>query len=384
MKRRISDGLLPMTDVYRLPAAFALVIVMLSGCAVADDPADERAIRESEERPAARLLEERFDPQPVDLPDDAAPHDRLTEWWYYTGHVQDRDDYLYGFQFVIFQVLRGEFPPTYAAHFAVTDTRAGEFAYAERVETFQYEPGDYPVDLTIGDWQLRGGDGSDTIIASMEGYELEVHLNAEKDPVLHEGDGFFEFAPGQESYYYSRTRMSAEGVLTVDGEPRRVTGEAWFDQQWGDFLVLDNVGWDWFSMQLDNDKELMAWQSHDRQGSSLDANATIVMEDGSVVDIPAADLRIEAVDQWQSPATGGIYPMGWLIEIPDRNIQLEVEPVMEDQELITLESTGVIYWEGMVTIAGRWEGESVRGLGYVELTRYASIENDQVLFGQRN
>jgi predicted secreted hydrolase len=252
------------------------------------------------------------------------------------------------------------------------------------VETFQYEPGDYPVDLTVGDWQLQGGDGSDTIIASMEGYEIEIHLDAEKDPVLHEGDGFFEFAPGQESYYYSRTRMSAEGLLTIDGEPRQVTGEAWFDQQWGDFLVLDNVGWDWFSMQLDNDKELMAWQSHDRKGSSLDANATIVMDDGSVVDIPADEMRIKAVDQWQSPTTGGIYPMGWIIEIPDRNIQLGVEPVMEDQELITLESTGVIYWEGMVSIAGDWEGESVEGLGYVELTGYATIENDQVLFGQLN
>jgi hypothetical protein len=47
---------------------------------------------------------------------------------------------------------------------------------------------------------------------------------------------------------------------------------------------------------------------------------------------------------------------------------------MEDQELITLESTGVIYWEGMVTITGTWEESAVEGLGYVELTGYAEIE----------
>ena len=29
------------------------------------------------------------DPQPVVLPRDDAPHDRLTEWWYDTGHLVD-------------------------------------------------------------------------------------------------------------------------------------------------------------------------------------------------------------------------------------------------------------------------------------------------------
>ena len=30
------------------------------------------------------------DPQPIALPADDAPHDRLTEWWYYTGHLPTR------------------------------------------------------------------------------------------------------------------------------------------------------------------------------------------------------------------------------------------------------------------------------------------------------
>ena len=30
------------------------------------------------------------DPQPVELPRDDGPHDRLTEWWYYTGHLARR------------------------------------------------------------------------------------------------------------------------------------------------------------------------------------------------------------------------------------------------------------------------------------------------------
>ena len=31
------------------------------------------------------------DPLPVVLPRDDGPHDRLTEWWYYTGHLRADD-----------------------------------------------------------------------------------------------------------------------------------------------------------------------------------------------------------------------------------------------------------------------------------------------------
>jgi predicted secreted hydrolase len=360
------------SQIWRLVALFASLMV-ISACAVADDPAGERNISDEQDRPADLLLAERTDPQPISLPDDASPHDRLTEWWYYTGHVQDEEGYLYGFQFVIFQVQRGEFPPTWAAHFAATDTRTGNFSFEERIDAFQYELGEEPFDLTIGDWRLTGGDGLDRIQADMDGYSIDVELGYEKEPVLHEGDGYFEFAPGAESYYYSRTRMSAHGTLDVNSTEREISGQAWFDQQWGDFLVLDSIGWDWFSVQLDNGTEVMAWQSHDTAGTILDGNASIVAEDGSVNDIPGEELSIVPLDEWQSPISGGVYPMGWIIEIESEDLWLKIDPVMEHQELITLESTGVIYWEGMVEISGIWQDEPVSGLGYVELTGYADV-----------
>ncbi|MEX2425353.1 MAG: lipocalin-like domain-containing protein [Thermomicrobiaceae bacterium] len=359
---------------WALGALVFLSLILMTGCAVADDPADERPAPDPGDRPAGQLLETPNDPQPVELPEDAGPHDRLTEWWYYTGHVEDANSNLYGFEFVIFQALRGEFPPIYASHFAITDTTRGEFHYAERVESFTPGSGEDPLDLDVGGWTLQGGDGTDRIVADMDGYELEIELNAAKPPVLHEGNGFFEFAPGSASYYYSRTRMDAEGTLTIDGDELDVTGSAWFDQQWGDFLVLGGEGWDWFSIQLDNNQELMAWQSHDGEGTILDGNATIVREDGEAIDVPSEALSIEPLDEWESHQTGGVYPMVWSIRVESHDIDLIVEPVMEDQELITLESTGVVYWEGMVRISGDWEGAGVEGLGYVELTGYAKVE----------
>lgn len=369
-----------MTEWTRLPLLiFSGCLLMLAACG-SDGPADEEGDSSREgPRPAAALLQERDDPQPINLPEDAAPHDRLTEWWYYTGHLEDGEGNQYGFQFVIFQVLRGEFPPTYAAHFAVTDVDAGTFQYDQRVQTGGPGTGERPVDLSVGDWTLTGGDGTDQITASLPDYQLDLALKSEKPPVLHEGDGFFEFAPAAASYYYSRTRMSAEGTLTVDGEPLEVTGDAWFDQQWGDFLVTDDAGWDWFSIQLDNGEEVMAWQSHDGEGAVLDGNATLVDETGEVTDVPYEDLEIRPLDQWQSPESSAVYPSGWEISIPSEKVDLEVLPVLDDQELNTVESTGVIYWEGLVSVSGEVKEEDASGFGYVELTGYADAPSAPML-----
>ncbi len=74
------------------------------------------------------------DPRPLTFPRDEAPHDRLTEWWYYTGHLQAASGQRFGFEFVIFRAERGSFPVSWAAHLALTDETGGRFVYAQRSE----------------------------------------------------------------------------------------------------------------------------------------------------------------------------------------------------------------------------------------------------------
>ena len=56
------------------------------------------------------------------------------------------------------------------------------------------------------------------------------------------------------------------------------------------------------------------------------------------------------------------------------NIQLTLTPSLPDQELDTSRTTGVTYWEGEVEVEGTRDGEEIVGLGYVELTGYAPVE----------
>ena len=113
-------------------AGLALLATVLAGCGgpVLANPPVTRPVAV----PAAPATPRRADPRPVILPADDAPHDRLTEWWYYTGHLRDETGGRWGFEFVVFRAERGSFPVTWASHLALTDEAGGRFHYAERAE----------------------------------------------------------------------------------------------------------------------------------------------------------------------------------------------------------------------------------------------------------
>jgi predicted secreted hydrolase len=245
---------------------------LLAGCAPAGAPILANAPAPHPLPPALSPVPSApADPRPVVLPADDAPHDRLTEWWYYTGHLATADGRRhFGFEYVIFRAERGAFPVSWASHLAVTDETAGTFSYAQRteigpqVEGLQLGPIRFifeMADRAGGEsWSLRGGGGIDFLNATAgladvgpgtePGFGIDLRAVATKPAALHNRTGWIDFGAGGSSYYYSRTAMDARGTLTLDGEDVAVTGEAWFDHQWGDFITVGGGGWDWFAVNL--------------------------------------------------------------------------------------------------------------------------------------
>jgi predicted secreted hydrolase len=107
-------------------------------------------------------------------------------------------------------------------------------------------------------------------------------------------------------------------------------------------------------------------------GETTGVYGTQVQADGSVHDLEPGSVRAAALGTWASPHTGGQYPSGWQVTLPD-GARLRVEPQLADQELyfpgFAGQAAGVglmAYWEGAVSVTG-----DRSGLGYVELTGYA-------------
>jgi predicted secreted hydrolase len=345
------------------------------------------------------------DPIPVSLPLDDGPHDRLTEWWYYTGHLLTDEGRRFGFEAVVFRAERNAVPTAWASHLAITDEQNRTFHYAQRSEIgpqVDHSPrgpgGASGFDLQVGglspaliaagapalaptSWRLAGSNGTDEIRASLTPEEaaaagaafgLDLRLEPLRQPVLHDGDGFVDFGPAGSSYYYSRMRLAAVGALELDGETFDVRGIAWFDHQWGDFVSVGGGGWDWFAVNLDDGPDLTVSVVRDASGAAIFEYGTLDEGLGPVGgparNLDASELDVAPLGSWTSPNTGRTWPSGWRVTIGSNVIRLV--PTVQDQELDTRATTGVVYWEGSQDVAGIWDGQPIGGDAYVEITRY--------------
>jgi putative drug exporter of the RND superfamily len=376
----------------RLLVVSMVAILVLAACSPAGrvmgtDPTPPPV--RSTPSPAASIVP---DPQPVEFPRDEAPHSRLTEWWYYTGHLQAADGSRYGFEYVVFRAERGTFPVSWASHLALTDERGGRFYYDERSEigpqvNLARTPG-IALSVVGGDaitriaapaagttpWTMAGIDGRDVLTAasSNAGFGLDLKLDAQgRLPVLHDGIGWIDFGPAGSSYYYSRTRMAATGRVTLDGRTFAVEGEAWFDHQWGDFISVGGGGWDWFAVNLDDGTDVTLSLVRAVDGSHPLLYGTLVRPDGTAVHLDRAAFSVEQTAQWTSPRTGAVYPAGWIVRLPAESLEIRLRPTVPDQELDTRATTGVVYWEGSQAVAAARDGKPLGGEAYVELTGYA-------------
>jgi predicted secreted hydrolase len=387
----------PLAALVALVAVAGLVAACSGGPILARPPAPRPSLPPPTVAPVAVA-----DPQPVELPRDDGPHQRLTEWWYYTGHLRDETGAWFGFEYVVFRAERGDFPVAWASHLAVTDAAGDTFHYAARSEigpqvdrspTMGGEPTGFAFALTGADpsrsetlgrpaWTMAGSAGRDSLAASLApdeaaaagvpgGLGLDLRLVATKPPALHDGDGWIDFGPAGGSYYYSRTAMTAEGTLTLDGRVLAVAGTAWFDHQWGDFIAVGGGGWDWFAANLEDGTELTISLVRAADGSYPLVYGTLVDVDGTTRHLPADAFSVEVLGEWTSPRTGATYPSGWRIRVPSEGLELELDPVVLDQELDTRATSGVVYWEGTQVVSATRDGQPVGGRAYVELTGYA-------------
>ena len=326
----------------------------------------------------------------ISFPQDHFSHpDFRTEWWYYTGHLETEGGRSYGYQVTFFryglrdrQNAQSKVPPMftdlYMAHFALSDKKSKKFVFRERVSRGRNgKAGASTARFLVWneDWKVELKGKSHVITVKNRHRVLRLRLTPLKPPVLHGQNGLSQKGEGKgrASYYYSLTRLQTDGEIESDGKMEKVRGLSWMDHEFGsDQLGDGQVGWDWFSLQLENQTELMLYIIRRKDGSAdAFSSGTLVYKDGTTRHLLLGDFEMQVLHKWKSPQSGGIYPMGWQVSIPAENINLEVLPVFPGQELDTRKSTRVTYLEGAVRIQGVVGEKSVGGVGYVEMTGYA-------------
>jgi len=322
------------------------------------------------------------------FPRDHGSHpDFQTEWWYFTGNVTADDGSEFGYQLTFFR--QGVIPPSVTipqsefvvrdvkfAHFAVSEISRSKFHHFQRLSRGSFgEAGfDDATRLTwIRDWTCElAGDNGFLLKAAEKGVQIELLLEGEKPPVFHGKDGISQKAAGEgrASHYYSLTRLKTKGTIAIEGKTYRVHGLSWFDHEWAtNQLTADQVGWDWFSIQLNDGSELMLFQIRTKAGErDAFSSGTFVYPDGSARAIPDTDFTALPTAWWKSEKSGGNYPIEWKLFVPSLDLALTLRARFNEQEL---DAAPFAYWEGAIGVTGSRGAAQVAGKGYLEMTGYA-------------
>lgn len=329
--------------------------------------------------------------QPMEFvfPRDHGPHPEYrTEWWYYTGNLTAEDGGEFGYQLTFFRTaLTPDMPERasdlatnqiYMAHFALTDVAANRHESFERfarggdkVAGAQGEP---VYSVWLDAWRVeQSAPGTVQLSASATGENGEISIDLilveQGEPLLHGNKGLSQKGAeaGNANYYYSLVRQQTSGQIVAGGRTYAVTGLSWMDHEFGVRAPTEEtVGWDWFAVTLDDGTVLMFGEFHNGPDSRSGYGATLQYLDGRQFALGQDDFELTILDTWQSPTTSILYPAAWDVRLPDHNIELQITPLIADQEM----RVSIVYYEGATAIAGTVDGQSVQGRGFVELTGY--------------
>ena len=317
-----------------------------------------------------------------------------TEWWYYTGNLESDTRKYYGFQLTFFRIQTSptcqndDWPDQpsawrtnqiYFAHAAITDVANQKHYQAQAAARNALGMSGASLDqgtttIFLKKWQAVIELRQHRLAAQTRDFGLELQLTPVKTPVYHGEEGYSRkgSSPQKASCYYSFTRLETEGHLRIGNEKIDVKGLSWMDHEYSTApLEQGIVGWDWFSLQLSDQTEVMMFLLRKADGTTHPASSgTFVNAKAEIQHLKSQQFSIQVHDDWLSPITRARYPSRWNVRIPAIDLVLDVRSSVVNQEMQTRETTGVTYWEGSVTATGTKQNRLVNAKGYVELTGY--------------
>ncbi len=319
------------------------------------------------------------------FPRDEGIHDYLHEWWYLNLHLVNLES---GNKY---DVMLSYFPkqeilPIPMRYFMIIDRKNQRYAPSKKYTFGSLKVSDEKQNLRFrkgfrfDSWmQLETGFAFEYEVTVENGSEgLAVLLRSRRPPLPVNGNGEVPVGVGGHSFYYSLTRLHVAGVLKLDGKRIPVVGVGWVDHQFGNYHQTDKIEtYDWFCLQLDNNIDIICWYAYvNGEFDSEHPIMTYLYSDNTVEVVKRNSFKIETLNYWLSPKMRK-YGSKWRITEKKHKLDVLVKPViphqlcyvpfpfeMRDKQRLYL----VGLYEGSTEIEGTFEGKSVNGNGFAELT----------------
>jgi len=330
--------------------------------------------------------------KPIQFSQDELSHNHAIEWWYWNGHLKDKQGNRYSYMDCLFKAkpkkikipfIKGVPVDTlYFSHSLVTDIKRKNFFphvdYVSLVSKDSFSKSLLNINY-INPIIVNGYFNNIIQKIEIEHYylkteDIELHLYSQKKPLLEGGSGYLRLPNSRSTYYYSLTNLKTEGKIRVGKKWIEVNGKSWMDHQWAN-VKYEKDKWTWFSIQLNNNTEIVCIEYGDKKKYRLASISYPNNKQKHTRDVNFTPLG----KQWKSKKTKAEYPLEWKIEIPEFKVALTAKALVEQQEMLF----GTInYWEGPLDIKGIMDGKRVAGVAFSELVGYDS-ELNNIKFVQR-
>lgn len=365
------------------------------------------------------------------------PHmSSVTEWWYYNAHVSTSSGREFSVFICFFRLQKHINEDTqkkifgHALNWAITDVEgetythfcmldkdapemvkktvdSGVFRDANLKRSMMevLEKGNVPlpdrlfnrnpkVALTTLDIDMEEGSvtkdssGNYILRASLPSgkFAFTMTLSPRKPAIRHGLNGVVKGHNDDDMFYYFIPRCAATGTVTINGQTHQVSGEGWYDHEFGGHheegtAVNHDYGWNWASCQLGNGWDLTGAVLYDIRTEPhrlMETRCVLVGPSGER--LQRSDMKLEPLNEWRSNRTFSAYPTHWRLTIESENIDLVLKASFDDQEFMTIISHPG-FWEGRMEVAGTFRGARVTGKGFFERNGFTPLKTLMGFFG---
>jgi predicted secreted hydrolase len=286
---------------------------------------------------------------PVALPRDHGAHPGFqVEWWYTAGTVAEH----HGHDFFWFATVWSA-EAALVARVNVVDLQSDRIVLSqEYTKLGALATGQTRIDVAgfgLG-WQPTGGLGRWSVSAAVPGHGLlQLNLTPVQPYILNGPSGIVAEGKGALSAYYSDPRLTARGTLMLNGRPTPVSGQGWFDHQWGNFASNPgSMHWNWFACQFANRSDLMLYQFITPGGQPTGIHSASFVSPTGTVTHPTEFTVVPLAPMIRPAGATATYPLGWRLEVPSAHLDLTLTARARNQFIANRIIPG--FWEGAAAI----------------------------------
>ncbi len=303
-----------------------------------------------------------------------SPKHAMNGWWYVGKFEAEGETLGYLAHWMYMGTRFGE--PTLCYHFSATNETTGKFYHKSELyrnpdieikETGEGEDRKLMVKVPAG--YLEGDMGKVHLEASGEDFSLSCDMESYGNVLYGGGTTSFPAIIGTNINQFSVPDMRTKGCITLDGKTYEIEGSSWFDRQWqtdnpSDPRSIGKWKWNWFNICLDNGEVLGVWDMYIVSQNVNYCWATVLHPDGTqTIDTVSRTFG----NYWKSEKSGKNYPLYSRIRLENLDVELEIEPVVEDQEMGVPGMIAMYEYEGLSDVKGTYKGQPVKGYSYYEL-----------------